>query len=83
MSYRDKYNMTVEDFELLRRNVEKTVPYYAGVQWKFSGSFYFALTVVTVIGNVFFNSSSDTSPLIVTEYFIFAVIILVCLGFPG
>jgi hypothetical protein len=52
MSYRNKYNMTAEDFELLRRNVEKTVPYYAGVQWKFSGSFYFALIVVAAIGTV-------------------------------
>lgn len=50
MMYRHKYNMTTEDFETLRWNVERTVPYYAGIQWKFSGSFYFALTVVTVIG---------------------------------
>lgn len=53
MMYRHKYNMTTEDFETLRWNVERTVPYYAGIQWKFSGSFYFALTVVTVIGKLF------------------------------
>ncbi|XP_060600718.1 two pore potassium channel protein sup-9-like [Ruditapes philippinarum] len=50
MMFRNKYNMTPTDFEILRKNVERTVPYYSGIQWKFSGSFYFALTVVTVIG---------------------------------
>ncbi|KAL4218064.1 Potassium channel subfamily K member 9 [Mactra antiquata] len=57
MFYRDKYNMNESDFEILRKNVEKTVPYYAGVQWKFSGSFYFALTVVTVIGKYLYHVS--------------------------
>ncbi|XP_052764791.1 two pore potassium channel protein sup-9-like [Mya arenaria] len=47
---RSRYNITDEDFNFLRRNVERTVSYYAGIQWKFSGAFYFALTVVTAIG---------------------------------
>ena len=52
MGMRNKYNMTEADFSKLRRNVERTVSYYAGIQWKFSGSFYFALTVVTAIGKL-------------------------------
>ncbi|BFZ11346.1 hypothetical protein BsWGS_14385 [Bradybaena similaris] len=47
---RSKYNITDRDFELLRKNVIKSVPYKAGTQWKFAGAFYFALTVITTIG---------------------------------
>ncbi|XP_059165264.1 two pore potassium channel protein sup-9-like [Physella acuta] len=46
----DKYNITKEDLELLRKNIIKSVPYKAGTQWKFAGAFYFALTVITTIG---------------------------------
>lgn len=49
-SYREKYNMTNSDFEQLRRNIIRSVPYKAGTQWKFAGAFYFALTVITTIG---------------------------------
>lgn len=45
-----KYNITDSDFEQLRRNVIRSVPYKAGTQWKFAGAFYFALTVITTIG---------------------------------
>ena len=47
---RDKYNITDEDFKVMRKNIIKSVPYKAGIQWKFAGAFYFALTVVTTIG---------------------------------
>lgn len=47
---KDKYNMTQEDFERLRKNILKAKPYGAGIQWKFAGSFYFALSVITTIG---------------------------------
>ncbi|KAH3709334.1 two pore potassium channel protein sup-9-like [Dreissena polymorpha] len=50
MRLRNRYNISDSDFNYLRRNVERTVSYYAGIQWKFSGSFYFALTVVAAIG---------------------------------
>lgn len=52
MMLRNRYNISDGDFNYLRRNVERTVSYYAGIQWKFSGSFYFALTVVAAIGRV-------------------------------
>lgn len=54
MKIRLKYNMTTEDFEKLRWHVVRLIPYKAGTQWKFSGAFYFALTVVTVIGEINF-----------------------------
>ncbi|XP_052764191.1 two pore potassium channel protein sup-9-like [Mya arenaria] len=47
---RSRYNMTDNDFNLLRRNIILSVPYKAGTQWKFAGAFYFALTVITTIG---------------------------------
>lgn len=48
--YKSRYNITDHDFEDLRRNMIKLVPYKAGTQWKFAGAFYFALTVITTIG---------------------------------
>lgn len=50
MKLRQRYNITDQDFSKLQWNVRKNVPYYAGIQWKFSGSFYFSLVVITVIG---------------------------------
>lgn len=47
---RTQYNMTDEDFKELRINIIRSVPYKAGTQWKFAGAFYFALTVITTIG---------------------------------
>ena len=44
------YNISTEDYEQLRLNMIKLVPYKAGTQWKFAGAFYFALTVITTIG---------------------------------
>ena len=45
-----KYGITEKDFEDLKENVISSVPHKAGTQWKFSGAFYFALTVITMIG---------------------------------
>ncbi|XP_076456706.1 two pore potassium channel protein sup-9-like [Babylonia areolata] len=49
-SIQEKYNISSEDLETMRKNVVKLVPYKAGTQWKFAGAFYFALTVITTIG---------------------------------
>ncbi|KAM6954557.1 potassium channel subfamily K member 3a [Aplochiton taeniatus] len=45
-----EYNLTLENFDELERVVLQLKPHKAGVQWKFAGSFYFAITVITTIG---------------------------------
>ena len=45
-----KYNISENDFENLTKNVIRSVPHKAGIQWKFAGAFYFATTVITTIG---------------------------------
>lgn len=44
------FNLTAEDFDDLEKVVLQLKPHKAGVQWKFAGSFYFAITVITTIG---------------------------------
>ncbi|XP_041832016.1 potassium channel subfamily K member 3a [Melanotaenia boesemani] len=44
------FNLSVHDFDKLERVVLQLKPHKAGVQWKFAGSFYFAITVITTIG---------------------------------
>ena len=46
----DRYNITDEDMEELKRTIIRAKPYRAGIQWKFAGAFYFALSVITTIG---------------------------------
>lgn len=46
----ENYNISAEDFESLRKNILKVMPYKSGKQWKFPGAFYFSLTVITTIG---------------------------------
>ncbi|XP_073672825.1 potassium channel subfamily K member 3a [Garra rufa] len=46
----DKYNLSKLNFDELERVVLQLKPHKAGVQWRFAGSFYFAITVITTIG---------------------------------
>ncbi|KAM6958829.1 potassium channel subfamily K member 9 [Aplochiton taeniatus] len=45
-----KYNISEEDYRTLETIILEAEPHRAGVQWKFAGSFYFAITVITTIG---------------------------------
>ncbi|KAM8913784.1 potassium channel subfamily K member 15-like [Spinachia spinachia] len=45
-----KYGFTEEDYGHMEKVVLQWEPHRAGRQWKFAGSFYFAVTVVTTIG---------------------------------
>ncbi|XP_008585094.1 PREDICTED: potassium channel subfamily K member 15 [Galeopterus variegatus] len=45
-----KYGFSAEDYRELERLARQAEPHRAGRQWKFAGSFYFAITVITTIG---------------------------------
>ncbi|XP_037950714.1 two pore potassium channel protein sup-9-like isoform X2 [Teleopsis dalmanni] len=45
-----KYNISQEDFKVMETVVLKSEPHKAGQQWKFTGAFYYATTVLTTIG---------------------------------
>lgn len=47
---RRKYNISDEDFRIMETIVLKSEPHRAGQQWKFTGAFYYATTVLTTIG---------------------------------
>lgn len=44
------FNLTEEDFDRMEKVVLQLKAHKAGMQWKFAGSFYFAITVITTIG---------------------------------
>ncbi|XP_004414160.1 PREDICTED: potassium channel subfamily K member 15 [Odobenus rosmarus divergens] len=48
--FRRKYGFSAEDYRELERLALQAEPHRAGRQWKFAGSFYFAITVITTIG---------------------------------
>lgn len=45
-----RYNMSEEDFKLMEVLIVERKPHRNGPQWKFAGSFYYALVVLTLIG---------------------------------
>uniref|UniRef100_H3C1W7 Potassium channel subfamily K member n=1 Tax=Tetraodon nigroviridis TaxID=99883 RepID=H3C1W7_TETNG len=45
-----KYRFSEGDYREIERVVLQAEPHRAGRQWKFAGSFYFAITVITTIG---------------------------------
>ncbi|XP_069507448.1 potassium channel subfamily K member 9-like isoform X2 [Ambystoma mexicanum] len=45
-----KYRFTEEDYGEIQRVVLQSEPHRSGKQWRFAGSFYFAITVITTIG---------------------------------
>uniref|UniRef100_A0A672IS42 Potassium channel subfamily K member n=1 Tax=Salarias fasciatus TaxID=181472 RepID=A0A672IS42_SALFA len=45
-----KYGLEDRDYAEIERVVLQSEPHRAGTQWKFAGSFYFAITVITTIG---------------------------------
>lgn len=47
---RTKYGFSGDDFREIERVALQSEPHRAGRQWKFVGSFYFAITVITTIG---------------------------------
>ncbi|KAI1707985.1 ion channel domain-containing protein [Ditylenchus destructor] len=55
-----KYNFDGKDFALLEQVVVKSIPFAAGLQWKFLGAVYFAVTVVTTVG--YGHSAPATAP---------------------
>uniref|UniRef100_A0AAV2M5Y5 Potassium channel domain-containing protein n=1 Tax=Knipowitschia caucasica TaxID=637954 RepID=A0AAV2M5Y5_KNICA len=46
---KDAYGFTDSDFSQVEKVVLRSEPHSAGRQWKFAGSFYFAITVITTI----------------------------------
>lgn len=50
LQIQNKYNISKEDMDTLKINIIRFKPYRAGTQWKFSGAFYFSLSVITTIG---------------------------------
>ncbi|CDQ70579.1 unnamed protein product [Oncorhynchus mykiss] len=47
-----KYRLSEDDYRQIEQVVLQAEPHHAGRQWKFAGSFYFAITVITTIGKV-------------------------------
>lgn len=48
--FRRKYGFSADDYRELERLALQAEPHRAGRQWRFAGPFYFAITVITTIG---------------------------------
>lgn len=59
LELRARYNLSEGGYEELERVVLRLKPHKAGVQWRFAGSFYFAITVITTIGNYTRRAGGD------------------------
>lgn len=46
----EKYNITDDDYKIMELLIIEKKPHKSGPQWKFAGSFYYALVVLTLIG---------------------------------
>ncbi|XP_056152268.1 potassium channel subfamily K member 3 [Lampris incognitus] len=63
-----KFNLTKVNFDELELAVLQLKPHKAGVQWKFAGSFYFAITVITTIGYGHAAPSTDSGKIFCMFY---------------
>ena len=52
LAFRRKHNVSEQEMKDISAIVVQFVPHEAGVQWRFAGSFYFSLTVLTTIGKL-------------------------------
>ncbi|XP_077587672.1 potassium channel subfamily K member 3 [Stigmatopora nigra] len=63
-----KFNLSRDDFEEVEQVVGQLRAHKAGVQWRFAGSFYFALTVITTIGYGHAAPSTDSGKIFCMFY---------------
>ncbi|XP_054652549.1 potassium channel subfamily K member 3 [Dunckerocampus dactyliophorus] len=63
-----KYNLSRANFDELEHVVLQLKAHKAGVQWRFAGSFYFAITVITTIGYGHAAPSTDSGKIFCMFY---------------
>ncbi|XP_018621226.1 potassium channel subfamily K member 3 [Scleropages formosus] len=69
----DKYNLTEVNFDELEWVLLQLEPHKAGLQWKFAGSFYFAITVITTIGYGHAAPSTDAGKVFCMFYAVLGI----------
>nr|XP_046169029.1 potassium channel subfamily K member 15-like [Oncorhynchus gorbuscha] len=68
-----KYGFTDDDYREIERVVLQSEPHRAGRQWKFAGSFYFAITVLTTIGYGHAAPSTDAGKVFCMFYAVLGI----------
>ncbi|KAM9828396.1 potassium channel subfamily K member 15 [Syngnathus typhle] len=68
-----KYFFSEDDYRDIERVVLQAVPHRAGRQWKFAGSFYFAITVITTIGYGHAAPSTDAGKVFCMFYAVLGI----------
>ncbi|XP_061559532.1 potassium channel subfamily K member 15 [Phycodurus eques] len=68
-----KYRFSEEDYREIERVVLQAEPHRAGRQWKFAGSFYFAITVITTIGYGHAAPGTDTGKVFCMFYAVLGI----------